>query len=156
IVMGVTFVALVVAAGVRASPGILIVPLEEEFGWSRATISFAGSANLFLYGMIGPFAAATMDRFGLRATMAAALVLISAGVALTPVMQQSWQLVLLWGIVVGAGSGIIANVLAATVAARWFTTHRGLVVGVLSAAAAAGQLMFLPLLATIVAHAGWR
>ncbi len=156
IVLGVTFVSLLVAAGVRASPGILVVPLEEEFGWSRATISFAVGVNLFLYGMIGPFAAATMDRFGLRRTMASALVLIATGVALTPLMHQSWQLVLLWGIVVGAGSGVIANVLAATVAARWFTTHRGLVVGVLSAAAAAGQLMFLPLLATIVARSGWR
>src|SRR5271169_5631136 len=156
IVAAVTFLTLLAAAGVRATPGVLIVPLETEFGWSRATISFAVGVNIFLYGLIGPFAAAVMDRFGLRRTMLAALALIAAGVALTPLMTQPWQLVLLWGVVVGTGSGATALVLGATVVARWFAARRGLVIGVLTASTATGQLIFLPALASLVENYGWR
>jgi sugar phosphate permease len=156
VVAAVTFLTLLAAAGVRAAPGVLIVPLEAEFGWSRATISFAVGVNIFLYGLIGPFAAAVMDRFGLRRTMLAALVFIVAGVALTALMKQPWQLVLLWGVVVGSGSGTMALVLGATVAARWFATRRGLVMGVLSASTATGQLIFLPVLASLAVNHGWR
>ncbi len=156
IVAAVTFLALLVAAGIRASPGVLVVPLETEFGWSRATISFAVGVNIFLYGLIGPFAAALMDTIGVRRTMLGALALIALGVAATPLMQQSWQLILLWGIVVGSGAGAIANVLAATIAMRWFTARRGLVLGLLASAAAAGQLVFLPPLAAIATSYGWR
>lgn len=131
VVAAITFLTLLGAAGVRATPGVLIVPLEGEFGWSRATISAAVGVNIFLYGLIGPFAAAVMDRFGLRRTMLAALALIAAGVALTPLMTRPWQLMLLWGVVVGIGSGSTALVLGATVAARWFAVRRGLVMGVL-------------------------
>ena len=156
VVAAVTFLTLLAAAGVRATPGVLIVPLETEFGWSRATISFAVGINIFLYGLIGPFAAAVMDRFGLRRTMLAALALIAAGVALTPLMTQPWQLMLLWGVVVGTGSGTTALVLGATVASRWFAVRRGLVMGVLTASTATGQLVFLPLLASIAVNHGWR
>jgi len=136
--------------------GVLIVPLEDEFHWPRSTISFAIGVNLLLYGLIGPFAAALIDRFGVRRTMTAALAVTAAGVALTPVMQQSWQLVLLWGVVVGASCGVIGNFLAAFIAARWFRIRQGLVVGLLTAANAAGQLIFLPTMASIATHAGWR
>jgi MFS family permease len=129
VVAGVTFLTLLAAAGLRATPGVLIVPLETEFGWSRATISLAIGINIFLYGLIGPFAAAVMDRFGLRRTVLAALACISLGVALTPLMTRPWELVLLWGFVVGAGSGATALVLGATVVARWFAARRGLVDG---------------------------
>jgi sugar phosphate permease len=156
VVAAVTFLTLLAAAGVRATPGVLIVPLENEFGWSRATISFAVGLNIFLYGLIGPFAAAVMDRFGLRRTMLAALALIATGVALTPLMTQPWQLVLLWGVVVGTGSGTTALVLGATVAARWFAARRGLVMGVLTASTATGQLVFLPFLASLAVNHGWR
>jgi sugar phosphate permease len=156
VVAAVTFLTLLAAAGMRATPGVLIVPLEREFGWSRATISFAVGVNVLLYGLIGPFAAAVMDRFGLRRTMLAALALIAAGVALTPMMREPWQLVLLWGVVVGSGSGVTALVLGATVASRWFAARRGLVMGVLTASTATGQLIFLPLLASLVVHHGWR
>src|ERR1700752_4631736 len=103
IVAGVTFLTLLVAAGLGATPGGLVVPLESEFGWSRATISFAIGLNIFLYGLIGPFAAAAMDRFGLRRTMLVALACIAVGVVLTPLMTRPWQLVLLWGVIVGTG-----------------------------------------------------
>jgi len=156
IVVGVTFVTLLVAAGLRATPGVLIVPLETEFGWSRATISFAVGVNIFLYGLIGPFAAAVMDRFGIRRTMLLALALIAVGVALTPLMTQPWQLVLLWGVVVGVGSGATALVLGATVVSRWFAVNRGLIMGILTASTATGQLIFLPFLASLASHYGWR
>lgn len=156
IVATVTFCVLLTAAGVRSTPGVLMVPLEDEFGWSRATISFAVAVNIFLYGLAGPFAAAILDRFGLRRTIMVALAIIATGVALTPLMRQSWQLVLLWGFVVGSGSGVTALVLGATVAARWFERQRGLVVGVLTASTATGQLVFLPLFASLLAAYGWR
>src|SRR5882672_10400511 len=156
IVVGVTFVTLLIGAGVRSTPGILLVPLENEFEWSRATISLAVAISLFLYGFIGPFAAAVMERVGLRRTMLASLTLLAVGVATTALMRESWQLILLWGIVVGGGTGFIANVLGAVVAARWFTARRGLVVGILTGSAAAGQLIFLPSFAAITTHYGWR
>src|SRR5438552_5709400 len=156
VVAAITFLTLLVAAGLRSTPGVLIVPLEAEFGWSRATISFAVGLNIFLYGLIGPFAAAVMDRFGRRRTMLGALALIAAGVALTPLMTRPWQLVVLWGVVVGIGSGSTALVLGATVVARWFATRRGLVMGVLTASTATGQLIFLPVLANLAESYGWR
>src|SRR5262252_5260697 len=156
VIVAVTFAVVVVSAGVRATPGVLIVPLEEEFHWSRATISFALGINLLLYGAIGPFAAAVMDRFGVRRTMTLVLATAAAGVALTPAMTQPWQLVLLWGCVVGLTTGFIGAYLAAFIAARWFRTREGFVVGILTSAYAAGQLVFLPTMATLVTHAGWR
>jgi sugar phosphate permease len=156
IVAAVTFVTLLVAAGVRATPSVLIVPLEHEFGWSRETISFAVAVNIFLYGMIGPFAAAIMERFGIRRTMCTALVVIATGVALTPLMREPWQLILLWGVVVGSGTGVTAMVLGATIVTRWFTERRGVVMGVLTASTATGQLVFLPLLASLAERFGWR
>ena len=156
VVAAVTFVVLLLTAGIRAAPGVLIVPLEDEFHWPRSTISFAIGVNLLLYGLIGPFAAAMIDRVGVRRTMTAALAVTVAGVALTPTMRQSWQLVLLWGVVVGASCGVIGNFLAAFIAARWFRIRQGLVLGLLTAANAAGQLLFLPTLASLVTQAGWR
>src|SRR6476646_6295827 len=143
IVVGITCVVLLTAAGIRSTPGILMVPSEEEFHWSRATIALAVSINLILYGCIGPFAAAIMERFGVRRSVVSALILVACGVALTSFMQYAWQLILLWGLVVGAGTGFLATVLSATVATRWFTARRGLVVGILSGGSATGQLLSL-------------
>ncbi|MBI3444332.1 MAG: MFS transporter [Magnetospirillum sp.] len=156
IAAGLTFVTLLVAAGIRSAPGIMMVPLEGEFGWSRATISAAVSVNLILYGLMAPFAAAVMDRIGLRRTMALALAVLALGVAATTLMAAPWHMVLLWGVVVGGGSGTIALVLGATVVSRWFDAYRGTVMGVLSAATATGQLVFLPQMAMMVEHWGWR
>ncbi|WP_165072723.1 MFS transporter [Paludisphaera rhizosphaerae] len=156
VVAGVTFCILLATAGVRSTPGVLIVPLEKEFGWSRATISSAVSVNLVLYGLIGPFAAALMSRIGVRNTVLMSLAIVASGVALTPLMSTPWQLVLLWGVVVGSGTGMTAMVLGATVVDRWFAERRGLVLGVLTASTATGQLVFLPLLASIVTRYGWR
>jgi MFS family permease len=156
VIAAVTFVTLLAAAGTRATPGVLIVPLQREFGWNRAEISLAVSINLVLFGAIGPFAAAFMARFGVRKVVLAALTTIATGVGLTAVRTNVWELYLLWGVVVGAGAGCMATVLAAVVANRWFVARRGLVVGVLTAAGATGQLLFLPLLATEVVSRGWR
>lgn len=156
IVAAVTFVALLIGAGIRSVPGVLMVPLEHEFGWTRATISLAVSVNLVLYGLIGPFAAAMMDRFGVRRTMLVGLACLALGMGLTPLMTASWQLVALWGLVVGSGSGVIALVLGATVVNRWFAARRGLVMGILTASTATGQLVFLPVLAWLATAHGWR
>ncbi|HEY7286678.1 MAG TPA: MFS transporter, partial [Vicinamibacterales bacterium] len=156
IVAAVTFVILLITAGVRATPGILMVPLEDEFGWSRTVISGAVAINIALFGLIGPFAASVMDRWGLRRVVLAALALLTTSVALTTVMRSQWQLTLLWGILVGSGTGVTSMVLAAVIATRWFDERRGLVVGALSAANATGQLVFLPMLARLVDRDGWR
>ena len=156
IVLAITFVILLVGACIRSTPGVLIVPLREEFGWSTATISAAVAVNIFLYGMIGPFAVAVMERFGLRRSVCGALLLLAVGVALTAGMRAPWQLMLLWGVVVGSGTGMVALVLGATIANRWFVKRRGLVMGVLTASSATGQLIFLPILASLATHDGWR
>src|SRR5262249_34036040 len=101
------------AAGIRSAPGVLMIPLEREFGWTRATVSFAVSINLFLYGLSGPFIASLMDRLGIRRVMVTSLALVATGVALTTLMTASWQLALLWGVVVGLGTGTMASVLGA-------------------------------------------
>lgn len=155
-VAAVAFVAILGSAGFRATPGVLITPLQEEFGWSAGTISLAVSINLVLYGLTAPFAAALMDRFGMRRVVAIALLLIAAGSGLTVLMTASWQLLLFWGVLVGLGTGSMALVFAATVVDRWFVRHRGLVTGVLTAAGATGQLIFLPLLAQLAQGPGWR
>ncbi|MEV0619110.1 MFS transporter [Nonomuraea sp. NPDC050404] len=155
-VAAVAFVAILGAAGFRATPGVLITPLQEEFGWSTGTISLAVSVNLVLYGLTAPFAAALMDRFGMRRVVALALLLIAVGSGLTVLMTASWQLLLCWGVLVGLGTGSMALVFAATVVDRWFVRHRGLVTGVLTAAGATGQLIFLPVLAQLAQGPGWR
>jgi predicted MFS family arabinose efflux permease len=156
VVFGVTFLVLLSASGFRSTPGVLIIPLQEEFGWSRATISFAVSVNLLLFGFMGPFAAALMMRFGIRRVVMIALAVIAAGALLTTQMTTSWQLVVLWGFVVGLGSGSMATVLGATIVSRWFVARRGIALGMLSAATATGQLVFLPLLANLADRIGWR
>ena len=156
IAAAVTFVTLLAAAGARATPGVILLPLGNEFQWSRATVSSIVSINIFLYGLIGPFAAALYQRFGLRRTMMAGMALLSVGYGASTVATHYWQFVLLWGVVVGVGSGLAATVLGAAVATRWFTQRRGLVMGLLTASTATGQLVFLPALAMVVTTHGWR
>ncbi|MBB4702088.1 MFS transporter [Sphaerisporangium siamense] len=156
VVAGVAFVAILGAAGFRATPGVLITPLEDEFGWTRGTISLAISVNLTLFGLIAPFAAALMDRLGMRRVVTFALMLVALGSGLTVLMTASWQLVALWGVLVGLGTGSMALVFVATVTDRWFVRHRGVVTGLLTAAGATGQLIFLPLLAWLAEGPGWR
>lgn len=152
----VAFLTLVGAAGFRAVPGVMIDPLHREFGWSDATISSAVSINLVLYGLTSPFAAALMDRFGIRKVVTCALLLVSAGSGLTVFMDASWQLLLCWGVLVGLGTGSMALAFVGTITSRWFIARRGLVSGVLTAGGAAGQLVFLPLISAIISGHGWR
>jgi MFS family permease len=156
VVVGVTFFTMLVTAGALGAPGILMVPLEREFGWAASDISSALALRLLLYGLLGPFAAAFMNRFGLRRMVTIALALIVAGLLTSLMMTRVWQLVLCWGILMGVGTGLTAMVLAATVATRWFAQRRGLVLGMLAANSATGQLIFLPLLASITERFGWR
>jgi MFS family permease len=156
LVAAVGFVTLITAAGFRSTTGILIVPLQNEFGWSRATIGVAAAINLVLYGFGGPFSAAMVERFGLRRITIGALLCVSAGSSLTVLMTAPWQLDILWGVVNGFATGAVSVPLAAIIANRWFAERRGLVTGVLTASSATGQLIFLPILATIVTHWGWR
>ena len=139
-----------------ALPGVLILPLERQFGWSAEDISGAVALRLLIYGLMAPFAASLIDRIGLRRVMIGAVVLIGAGLALSLWMNQVWQLALLWGVMVGVGAGLTALVLGAVVATRWFTARRGLALGVLTAGSAAGQLIFLPLAAWLERGWGWR
>nr|WP_203236997.1 MFS transporter [Nocardia panacis] len=150
------FVALIGAAGFRSVPGVLLDPLHEEFGWSHGTIGTAVSLNMLLYGLISPFAAALMDRFGIRRVVAGALVLVAAGSGLTVFMTQAWHLVLTWGLLVGIGVGSMSMPFVATITGRWFVKHRGLVTGVLTAAGATGQLVFLPMVSSLAHAHGWR
>lgn len=152
VVAAVTFVTLLVTAAIRATPSVLIVPFENEFHWTPASISTVISVNLVLYGLIGPFAAGLIQRFGPRRIMVASLVLLGIGVGLTPFVTRLEQLLLLWGISVGIGTGMSAIVLGATVVHRWFDRYRGVVLGVLSASTATGQLLFLPLLSLCGIH----
>ncbi len=156
VVAAVSFIAILGAAGFRSVPGVMMNPLHHEFGWSHGTVGLAMSVNMTLFGLTAPFAAALMDRLGVRPVLSAALVLIATGSALSVVMTTSWQLVLLWGVLVGVGTGAISMGFVATVSTRWFERRRGLVTGVLTAASATGQLIFLPVVAEVTTRHGWR
>lgn len=156
IVAGVAFLALFAAAGFRAAPGALMVPLHHEFGWSTSSMSLAVGINLLLYGLVSPFAAALMDRFGMRKVISTALLLVATGAGASVLMTASWQLIIFWGVLIGTGTGSMALVLAATIANRWFEARRGLVMGILTAGSATGQLVILPPVAALAENVGWR
>jgi len=154
--VGVTFLTALISAGTVGAPGVFIVPLQKEFGWSTAEISSALSIRFILFGLMAPFAAALLNRYGLRNVTLTSLLVVASGLVASLFMTQIWQLVLLWGVVIGLGTGMTALVLGATIAARWFSARRGLVVGILTASVATGQLVFLPLLASLTESLGWR
>jgi len=156
IAVAVTFLALLVSAGLRSTPGVLMVPLQTNFGWDRATISFAAAIGIFLYGLVGPFSAALMISYGIKRTMLAGLVLMSASTLASLWMSAPWHYVLTWGFFSGIGSGAVASVLGAAVVNRWFATRQGLVMGMLSASTATGALIFLPFLAWLADGGAWR
>jgi sugar phosphate permease len=155
-VAGVTFLVLMTSAAIRATMGVLIVPLEREFGWSRATLSAAVSVGILLYGLAGPFCAAVAQAVGVRRVMVGSMVSMALAVALATRLDAPWQLVALWGVVVGTGTGMTAGVLGSVVVSRWFSARRGVVLGALTAATATGQLVFLPVLARLSVDFGWR
>jgi MFS family permease len=156
VVAGVTFLSLLAAAGLRSAPSVLMTPLQASFGWDRATTSAAAAIGIFLYGLVGPFAAALMQTLGIRRTLLIGLVLMSASTALSLFMTEPWHYVLTWGLLSGLGSGAVAMVLGAAIVNRWFDRQRGLVMGLLSASTATGSLLFLPVLAALSESGGWR
>jgi MFS family permease len=156
VVAATTFLTMLATAGAMGSAGVMIQPLHQEFGWDIADISSAMAVRLVLFGLLGPFAAAFMNHFGVRQVVSFALALIMGGLVVSLFMTEVWQLVALWGVVIGVGTGMTALVLGATVATRWFSQRRGLVVGLMTASNATGQLVFLPLLAAITEAYGWR
>jgi len=153
---GVIFLALLVAAGLRSTPGVLIVPLEHAFGWNRDVISLSAAIGIFLYGLAGPFAAALMQRFGIRRVLICALALMSVSTAASSFMTSPIHLVMTWGVLSGLGSGCVAVVLGAAVVNRWFVARRGLMMGLLTASAATGTLIFMPILAALAQSDGWK
>jgi sugar phosphate permease len=156
VVMGIAFLTMLTSSAALGLPGAFLLPLSKEFGWSTDEISGAIALRFALYGLIGPFAAVLMERYGLRRIICSALLLIATGMLLATRMTALWQLVALWGLVLGVGSGLTALVLGATVANRWFEQRRGLVMGLLTASSATGQLVFLPLAAWLIQNHGWR
>lgn len=156
IVVAITFLVMLLTAATRATPSILILPLEQAFGWSRVTISAALSLNLALFGLMGPFAAATMLRYGIRRTVITVLITLASLVSLSSLMTEQWHLIAIWGVGIGSLTGVTFMTLGATVVNRWFQDKRGLAMGVLTASSATGQLLFLPGLAYVVENYGWQ
>lgn len=156
IVVFLTFLTLLVSAGIRSMPSILMLPFENEFGWSRGGISSVISVGIFLYGLTGPFSAALLQKFGIRRVIVISLAVLAVSLSITPLMTSLWQFDILWGLVSGLATGMMANVLGVTVSNQWFVQRKGLVVGLLTASAATGQLLFLPVLAKITVEFGWR
>jgi MFS family permease len=139
VVVAVVFLALLASAGMRATPGVLMLPLGRAFGWSRDDVSSAAAVGILLYGLMGPFAAALMQRFGIRHVLVTALIVMALAAASSALMTRPWHLLLTWGVLSGAGTGCVAVVLGATVVGRWFSTHRGLMMGLLTASTATAR-----------------
>jgi sugar phosphate permease len=154
-IVGLTFIAYMVASAVRSAPSVLIHPLEAEFGWGRTAISSAASLNLLTYGVMAPFGGWLLDRFGARRVVIGCLSVIAVGVSGTVLVRELWQFVLLWGLVLGIATGVTPP-LSASVASRWFIARRGLALGILTNANATGQVIFLPILMALVVGTGWR
>jgi MFS family permease len=155
VVAAITFFALLVSAGVRSAPSVLLVPLNLHFGWDRATISATAALGIFLYGLVGPFSAALMLSLGIRRTMMIGLSIMAAATFASQYMTQSWHYLLSWGVVSGLGTGMVASVLGASVVNRWFAQRQGLVMGLFSASTATGSLIFLPYLAWLSREGAW-
>jgi sugar phosphate permease len=156
LVAAITFLTMLTMAAALGLPGAMLQPLSREFGWSTVEISSSLALRFGLYGLMGPFAAMLMDRFGLRAVMVCGLALVGGAMALVTVAATLWHLFMVWSLMLGLGTGLTAMVLGAVVASRWFNVRRGLVMGVLTASAATGQLAFLPLAAWMIERWGWR
>src|SRR6201988_666700 len=156
VMVGVTFLTALISAGAVGAPGVFIVPLQREFGWTTAEISSALSIRFILFGLMAPFAAALLNRYGLRNVAITAQLIVVSALLTSLAMIQLWQLIALWGVVIGIGTGMTALVLGATIATRWFAARRGLVIGIMTASVATGQLVFLPLLTAVTERFGWR
>ncbi len=155
-IVAIVFLLALTTAGCMGISGALIIPLTREFGWSTEQISVALALRIVLFGLMAPFTAALIDKYGFKRVVLVALALIEIGLIGALVMTRLWHLVLFWGVIVGLGTGLTAMVLGAIVATRWFTTRRGLAVGILSASSASGQLILLPLAAWLADRYGWR
>lgn len=156
VVAALTFSALLVTAGLRAAPSVLMLPLQEDFGWSRGTVSTAAAVGILIYGLVGPFAAALMQTIGIKRTLLGGLLLMTASTFASLFMSQTWQYVLTWGVMSGVGSGAVTSVLGAAVVNRWFAKSQGLVMGMLTASTATGSLIFLPLMASLTIGQAWK
>jgi MFS family permease len=156
VVLAVMFCAMLAGVGVRAAPGVMIVPLERAFGWNVSTISGAISINIILLGLTGPFLTGLMEVIGLKRTILGCMVVLMSGTGLSYFMTEPWQLFVTWGLMVGIGAGAGAVGMAAAVANRWFVQRTGFAMGLLSSANAAGQLIFLPVLALLANRYGWQ
>jgi MFS family permease len=156
VILIISFFSIIVAGIVRSSTGVFIVPFENEFGWDRSVISLAFGISLLLYGLSGPFMAALIEVLGLKKMMIYAMATLLLGVLSTFFMEHTWQLILIWGVIIGLGSGLFLTVLSPYVANRWFVKRRGLAIGILTASTATGQLLLLPLLAIIIENFSWR
>jgi len=156
VIVAVTLVTLMAAQAVRAAPGVIIVPLEQEFGWDRAAISLAVGVSLLAFGLGGPLGGWLLERFGPRKLLTAGILLIGAGLVALMNIRELWQLYVVWGIVIGLGTGAAGQVASAAIAQRWFRTHRGLIVGLFGGATSAGQLVFVPAMAALSVAVGWR
>lgn len=156
IIAAVTALVLLGAAGVRTAPQVLIMPLENEFKWMRADISFAVAISILWYGLGGVMGGTLVERFGVRQVMVAGLAFVAVGLLAILRLSALWQLHLFYGLAVGIGTGMLANVLGAVVAQRWFIKQRGMIVGLFGAASATGQLIFLPSIIALNGMFGWR
>ncbi|MEO7177685.1 MAG: MFS transporter, partial [Allosphingosinicella sp.] len=156
VILAVVFVSLLAAAGMRAAPGVLILPLELSFGWDRTTVSAGAGLGILLNGLVGPFAGSLMQSFGIKRVLLAGLLLMASATFGSLFMQEPWQYLLTWGLLSGIGSGAVASVLAAAVVNRWFAKRQGLVMGLLTASTATGSLIFLPVMASLSRDGAWR
>jgi len=152
----VTFFTMLIMSAALGLPGAMMKSFNLEFGWSVDEVSSAVALRFFLFGLMGPFAALLMERYGLKKVMCGGLFMVGLGLAMATQVTALWHLFVLWGVMLGVGTGMTALVLGAVVSSRWFTKKRGLVLGIFSASTATGQLLFLPIATWLIENVGWR
>src|SRR3984957_7508940 len=156
VMVALTLCFVICSSAVMSIPGILLVPLSKESGWSIGELSGPLGLRMALFGIIAPFAGALMLRYGPRNVVSASAALLILGIVLAMTTRTKWQLWLSFGTILGIAPGLTALALTTTIATRWFTERRGLVLGLMGAGTATGQLIFLTPAAWLTEHYGWR
>ncbi len=141
------------ALGITA---VLIKPMSDQLGFTIGEISASQGLRFTLFGLVAPFAGGLVLRYGPRRMVALSGVLSLLGLLLTATMTTRLELWAGFGVLLGLAPGLTALQLSAVISSRWFTRHRGLVVGLLNGAIATGTLLFMPLGAWISEQWGWR
>jgi MFS family permease len=156
IILGLAFLALLSAQGVRLSFGAFIAPWENEFSTNRGIISLVAFISYAVFGFSQPIIGRLIDQYGVRTILSYSVLLIGISTILTFFATTPWQLMIIYGFIASIGFGGASNVAGSVAITNWFVEKRGFAVGLMSAGTAGGQLLLVPLSLFLINELGWK